>query len=619
MKRGVICIAFICLMITSLVLASCSSSTTISTSTTTMSTASTATTTTTAVAPASTTSTAQATTAVTTTSTGNWWDSLGIPKYGGTMTIVVNSDITNFDPYYSSSYMDIEAAWMEKLFSPDWKLNPSVFAYNLTFVPPDYIAGNLVHDWEFTTPGTFVVNLRQGIYWQNLPPANGREFVASDVVYAYDRSVGLGDGFTSASPNNGALSTFIDMISVTATGTYQVTFQWNVPNPEFIMINMMSNGQVSDMECPDAVQQWGNLNLWQHAIGTGPFILTDFVDSSSATLSRNPNYWAYDERYPQNQLPYINTLNVLIIPNSATALAALRVGKIDELDGNSLQTEQGVAQTNPSMLQIGIPSAHGMDVDPRNDVAPFNNLLVREALQMSINLPVIAQSYYDNSAEPYPDALTSYYMTGWGFPYSQWPVSLQAQYTYNTTEAKQLLAQAGYPNGFTTDVVANSAGDMDLLEIVQSDFASIGVTMNINSMTSAAWTAYVSANHSQDAMSYNTLGFLGLTYQPFLQLLDFSKGNSTDYIMVNDSAFNAFYNQAIADTSIDDIKQVVQSANEEVAQQHFVISLLQPVTFSLYQPWLKGYNGQSQSVWGTNGPKYLGFFAARFWIDKSGQ
>ena len=58
---------------------------------------------------------------------------------------------------------------------------------------------------------------------------------------------------------------------------------------------------------PEAVKQWGNLNDWHHAIGTGPFILTDFVAGSSATMVKNPNYWGYDERYPQNKLPYIDT------------------------------------------------------------------------------------------------------------------------------------------------------------------------------------------------------------------------------------------------------------------------------------------------------------------------
>jgi hypothetical protein len=60
----------------------------------------------------------------------------------------------------------------------------------------------------------------------------------------------------------------------------------------------------------------------------------------------------------------------------------------------------------------------------------------------------------------------------------------------------------------------------------------------------------------------------------------------------------------------------VKDTNEYVARQHFVISLLQPNTFGLYQPWLKGYSGQNQSISGTNGPKLLAFYAARFWIDQ---
>ena len=58
----------------------------------------------------------------------------------------------------------------------------------------------MAQSWEFTDPSTFVVHLRQGIHWQNIPPANGREFTAADVVFHYDRMFGLGDGFTKPSP-----------------------------------------------------------------------------------------------------------------------------------------------------------------------------------------------------------------------------------------------------------------------------------------------------------------------------------------------------------------------------------------------------------------------------------
>ena len=70
-------------------------------------------------------------------------------------------------------------------------------------------------------------------------------------------------------------------------------------------------------------------------------------------------------------------------------------------------------------------------------------------------------------------------MTGWGCHINQWPQDLKDQYAYNPTAAKQLLAAAGYPNGFNTDVVADTAADLDLLQIVKSYFAAVGIDMDI--------------------------------------------------------------------------------------------------------------------------------------------
>ena len=76
-------------------------------------------------------------------------------------------------------------------------------------------------------------------------------------------------------------------------------------------------------------------------------------------------------------------------------------------------------------------------------------------------------------------------MKGWGFPYEEWPQDLKDEYAYNPTAAKKLLADAGYPNGFKTNVVADTAGDMDLLQIVKSYFAEVGIDMEIRPMESS--------------------------------------------------------------------------------------------------------------------------------------
>jgi peptide/nickel transport system substrate-binding protein len=70
-------------------------------------------------------------------------------------------------------------------------------------------------------------------------------------------------------------------------------------------------------------------------------------------------------------------------------------------------------------------------------------------------------------------------MKGWGFPYEEWP---QEEYIYNPTMAKQLLAEAGYPDGFNTNVVANATGDMDLLLLVKTYFVAVGINMEIRKM-----------------------------------------------------------------------------------------------------------------------------------------
>jgi hypothetical protein len=86
--------------------------------------------------------------------------------------------------------------------------------------------------------------------------------------------------------------------------------------------------------------------------------------------------------------------------------------------------------------------------------------------------------------------------------------------------------------------------------------------------------------------------------------------------MVSDPVFDAFYPKALAATGEDELKLIMRDANERAARQHFAISLLQPMSYALCQPWLKGFHGQIHSVWmGMGGPSRLSLYGARFWID----
>jgi len=544
-----------------------------------------------------------------------WWDKLGKPQYGGEMVIRASRNLENFDPYFAEGLTSIYGGWMERLISDDWTLDPEIWDYKRAWHPSKYMKGQLAESWEFADPSTHVVHLRKGIHWQDIPPANGREFIADDVVFHFNRLYGKGGGFAKPSPFRTDIQ-FQDLISVTAADKYTVVFKWKTPNPEFIMGTLYGVQQAQCLANPDAVKKWGDVRDWHHAIGTGPFILKDFVSGSSATLVKNPNYWGHDERYPQNKLPYVDKIKYLIIPDEAEATAALCAGKIDIIHQISSVQAQAVHKTNPEILLISMPSAPTVTVQPRNDVAPFNDIRVRKAMQLAIDLPTIAKDYYHGLVDPYPSTLNAnQYVKGWGFPYEEWPQDLKDEYAYNPTLAKKLLADAGYPNGFKTNVIASTEGDMDLLQIVKSYFAQVGIDMEIRPMETNAWRDFVSINHKHDQLVYRPYGPLGHTYAPLMGFARFRPPHN--YWMVNDPICDAFYFKAIAANSEDKLKPILRDFNEYVARQHYVTSLLQMKSYSLCQPWIKGYNAQIHSVWmGDGGPSRLALYGARFWIDQ---
>jgi len=530
------------------------------------------------------------------------------PQYGGTLNLRIEGNPVHFDPYDHPLRMNILSGWLETLHVETWTMTPKV---------QQVIKNHMVECSEFTDPSTYIVHLRKGIHWQDIPPLNGREFTADDVAYHYDRLYGLGHGFTKSGPG-AILHFFRSLISVTATDKYTVVFKWKEPNQEIMRESIQESGCVHAIEPREAVEKWGGLSDWHHAIGTGPFILKDFVPGSEVTLVRNPNYWGHDDCYPQNQLPYIDTLKILIIPDNVAALDALRTGKIDVLDGISSKQAKEIRKTNPEILQVSYPSGNAICIDPRNDRTPFNDIRVRKAMQMAIDLPTICRTYYGNTCLPYPCSVTSNYKKGWGFPYEEWPQDLKEEYGYNPTEARQLLADAGYPNGFKTNIVAEETGDMDLLKIVKSYFTDVGIDMEIRTMDPTAGADYINGRKHDQLAQRGVGGKIGRLFVPPVHDLGrLATGQAGNHLMVSDPLYDAFYTKAMSTTSFEGIMQILRDCSEYVARQHFDISLLQPMEHSLYQPWFKGYTGQHSSISGSLGPQLLFFYGARFWIDQN--
>ena len=152
----------------------------------------------------------------------------------------------------------------------------------------------------------------------------GRELTAHDIEYNFHRILGMGD-FAEAGPTlfggAGPLKN-LRLESVTATDDATVVMKLTEPRLDFLRVVLMS--EVASIMPPEVIEQHGDVQDWRNLVGTGPFMLTDYVEDSHITWAKNPDYWGYDEKYPENRLPYVDELRAMIIPEQGSVQAALR-------------------------------------------------------------------------------------------------------------------------------------------------------------------------------------------------------------------------------------------------------------------------------------------------------
>lgn len=632
MKKKIISITIVLLIVLSMVLISCAKQ---------------ASTTSTPAAPSSQTSTQVSTTQLSTQA--NWWDKFGIPQYGGTIIHrTQNLEGVAFDP--TSATVQAKAVyWLETLFAPDWTLNRNTWSFKIGWAPTDYYEGALAKNWEQTDPTTILIHLRQGVHWQNKPPTNGREFTADDVVYNFDRILGTGDGYTHPNPALGA--TWANFQKATALDRYTVQIKLKQPSL-FSVIQLVTggfamqakewlelggfvdnpasggppgggppggappggappggttSGTTTGSEVTPTPTAGGPLTDWHNVTGTGPWILSDMVMGSSMTFSKNPNYWGTDERYPQNKLPYADTLKEVAIPDMQTSLAAIRTGKVDivaDKDGPSWQQKKSLNQTNPDLQWAQWPM-EGWSLAFRTDTAPFNDIRVRTALQMAVNTKAIAASIYGGTIDGTPVGLNNPVLKGWAVPFSEWPQNLQQEYTYNPSGAKKLLAEAGFTNGFSTHVTAPSSFPLDLLEVIKSEFQDIGVQLEIRPVDMSVFIQMMMSGKNDSMVMDQACALVG---SPLANLQKMQGGFMMNFTNNNDKTYDDMYNQLNVSTSEADAEALCQKMELYALSKHWTLNTFSTVTNVVWQPYLKGYSGEAN----------VGeFYFARMWIDQA--
>ena len=314
------------------------------------------------------------------------------PEYGGTITYARGSDWPHADVYFHHHAGEVVSGVVERLTIADWALDRDVFNYRTTYLPDFIYRGHLAESWEVPDDTTFIFNIRKGVHWHDKAPMNGRELTAKDIEYNLHRYLGLGSGYTEPATywasNPMAL---LPWKSITATDDWTLVFKLTKADPD--ALGTFLTTILTFTYPPEVIEEHGDVKDWRNLVGTGPFELTDWVEGSSVTWEKNPNYWGYDEKYPENRLPYVDGLTALIMPDAATRLAALRSGRIDVLahflGGTQLSaTDQvdSLKKTDPELLMEPFSYRSLTSWPVNSSRSPFDDVRVRHAMQMALDL-----------------------------------------------------------------------------------------------------------------------------------------------------------------------------------------------------------------------------------------
>jgi peptide/nickel transport system substrate-binding protein len=522
---------------------------------------------------------------------------LDLPHYGGILTCSAGSDLGVFD-WVSQGQTGGPVQWMviESRLAEDWSRGASGTGelkwFDTTTIIPDTCVSALAASWEIPEPGTYIFKIRRGVHFALNPKneasrlMNGREVTVNDWVYSFNYSI--------QNPRSGIKNAFPQLAATAmmeVTGPEEVTLK--TPVEPLLGWLWLAPGSIFPTE---VIQKYGDMHEWQNVVGTGPFMLTDYVENSSATLVRNNNYWDVDPvgLGKGNQLPYLNGLKMLVISDISTLASAFRTGKIDYLtniiDADSLhQLQTGQLSDNKYATYL---LAHPIVVMMRTDKEdlPYKNVKVRQALMLATDYKSLKDEFYGGEADilgfPVTREAGQAYM-----PLEEMPESTQSLFRYDPEKARHLLAEANYPDGIKAKIAFTTDFDMsDLASALKAMWAKADIELELQAKEPGTF-ASMAYSRSYDEMM---LSFFpsGASYPLCLNLNPF-RGWNISY--VHDQVIDATYEEIQNNLFVDMPKanQLFREKLPYIVEQVYYVPIPSGHTFSVWWPWLKNYHGET--------------------------
>ena len=373
------------------------------------------------------------------------------PKRGGTFHIRFHLAPVHFDPQQTVAFTTMVPLSFTHSRLVKVKAG-SVVKPGTTPIEPD-----LAESWTQPNDTTYIFKLRRGARWHNKPPVNGREVTAEDVKYTYERFGG------STNPNRGILEQ-VEKIEV--VDKYTVKFAMKEP---FAWLLEALASTSTWIIAKEVVEQYGDLKKPESCIGTGPWMLERYDPNLRLTFVRNPNYFVPG-------LPYVDNVDMSIDTDPASAFAAWLTGRYHfgpEYGMVVRRSDLAAARRRKPGLQTqdytvvfgGITWIH-------LDQERFKDIRMRRALGAATNWKEVletnswSQGGFGVSNPAVPAAFKD-----WSIPIDQLPTEGRKLYEYDPREARRLLAEAGFPNGYKTTMETTAGYGPDYMDGVEVTLA----------------------------------------------------------------------------------------------------------------------------------------------------
>ena len=467
-----------------------------------------------------------------------------------------------------------------------------------SWLPSDAIRGELAESWKtLDNPFRVEVKLRKGVMFPDKPGVmKARELVADDVVYSFNR--------LDKSPKK--IPTYYDHVDkVEATDKHTVLFTFKNYNAEWDY--RFGWGYYSGI-VPKEVSDAGAKD-WKNANGTGPFQLTDYVQGNAATFSKNAQYWDKETVAGQAyKLPFVDKIVYRTIKDEATMQTALRTGKVDLLESIRWSAVEELKKNAPALKWKRWVNTGGVFVAMRVDTKPFDDIRVRRALNMAVNKQEIVKSYYGGNAELFAYPMHPDYV-GYYEPLDKMPVAAQELFSYNPDKARALLAEAGFPKGFSfkVQVCSCSPDQMDMLPLVAAYLEKVGVKVEIQPMEYGAFlSAMTTKTNAAGYMMQN--GHTNPTTSIRKSFVTKQTWNPSQY---TDPEFDQRMAAVYLERDEGKRQLLLKLMTRDIVEKAPYIWLPTAHVYTAWWPWVKNYDGELRV-----GSERPGPIHARIWVDQ---